>query len=277
VDDRDFDDFSAAIAGKDADVDLFGAAMVIARLRGEPVDPNAVARELDLIAEAAHDRAGDATDVDSLSQAIDHELFVTRGFHGNSETYQDPANSYLDQVVERRTGLPILLSLVYMEVAQRIGLRCDGVGFPGHFMVRCGDPARPIFIDPFHQGVRVDEQELLARLRGQPLGTATPESFLAGVTRRQVLQRMLRNLHALFRDARDFERWLSAVELLLRLEPWNAALVGERGMLHYRLGAPELALFDLKRYVEANGAVSAGARRLLQELELRHAQDEGIA
>lgn len=257
-----------ATAGRDSDVDLFGAALVIARLRGSPADANACARELDLMAEAAREHAGDARDPEALVQAVDHELFVARGFHGNSEDYADPENSYLDAVIARRTGIPITLSLVYMEVAERIGLRCDGVGYPGHFIVRCGEPTDSLYVDPFHQGARLDREELMAGLRGRDLAGMSPESLLLAVTRRQILRRMLTNLHTIFRERRDIERWLGVVELLLRLEPWNASLVGERGMLHYRLGNPALALTDLERYVAAAapGGVSSGALRLLDEL-----------
>lgn len=269
--------FAAAIAGKDADVDLFGAAMVIARIGNPGADPHATARQLDLIAEAVREQAGDTRDAGALAHAIDHELFVVRGFHGNSGDYGEPANSYLDQVVERRTGIPITLSLVYMEVAQRVGLRCDGVGYPGHFIVRCGNPEAPIYVDPFREGARLDREELLANLRSYDLQGATPESFLAAVTRRQLLQRMLNNLHTAFRERREPEPWLTTVELLLAIEPWNAALVGERGMLNYRLGRPQQALEDLERYVAATSrTVSAGARRLLDELRLRYGGNEEV-
>lgn len=263
-----YHDFSEAIKGSDTEVDLFGAAMLIARLGGHAVEAHATAAELDLIAEAVREQAGDRPSHDALAHAIDHELFAVRRFHGNSENYSDPENSYLDMVVRRRVGIPITLSLVYMEVAQRVGLPCDGIGYPGHFIVRCGTPEEPIYVDPFQQGARLDREELLANLRSFNLGTATPESFLAAVTRRQVLQRMLNNLHVAFREARDLERWCATVELLLCIEPWNAQLVGERGMLNYRLGRPNEALNDLERYVAANApqSVSAGARRLLDEL-----------
>lgn len=272
VDRRLTADFAALTLGKDRDVDLFGAAMVVARLRGDVVDTHGVARLLDLIAEDARRQAGERATPGELAQAIDHELFVVRGFRGNADDYTDPENSYLDRVLTRRTGLPIALSLVYMEIAQRIGLRCDGVGYPGHFFVRCGEPEQPIYVDPFNQGVRLDREELLARLRGVPLGGAQPDSFLAAVTRRQLLQRMLNNLHGLFRDRRDLDRWIATIDLLLVLEPWNAALVGERGMLHYRLGRPGEALADLERYVGASGprAVSSGALRLLDQLRLQN-------
>jgi len=253
--------------------------MLIARLSGREVDAHATARELDLIAEAVRERVDPGASDADLVAAIREELVVEREFVGDNDTYNDPENSYLDRVVERRKGIPITLSLVYMEVAERVGLRCEGVGFPGHFLVRCGEPSQNLYIDPFHGGGRVSREALLARLAGADLGGASPESFLAGVTRRQILQRMLNNLHALFRERRDLERWLATVELLLRLEPWNGQLVGERGMLHYRLGAPERALVDLERYVGAAnpGAVSSGALRLLDELRLLHKGREGTA
>jgi regulator of sirC expression with transglutaminase-like and TPR domain len=264
--------FSAAIAGADHEVDLFGAAMVIARLGDQYADPHATASRLDIIAEEAREYAGDDATPDALAHAVDYQLFSVCGFRGNTEDYADPRNSYLDQVVARRLGIPITLSLVYMEVAQRIGLQCEGVGFPGHFIVRYGPEDAPTFVDPFQQGVRLDRAELLSRLRGQALGRVSPESFLAGVTRRQILQRMLNNLHLTFRERRDLRRWLAVVELQLRLEPWNALLVGERGMLLYRTGDIEGALRDLERYVSAGDAPEAnpGAIRLLDELRLRY-------
>ena len=270
--------FSAAVAGADHEVDLFGAAMIIATL-GEPAaDPHATASRLDVIAEEARAYAGDQATPDALAHAIDYQLFSVCGFRGNSEDYADPRNSYLDQVVARRLGIPITLSLVYMEVAQRVGLQCDGIGYPGHFIVRYGSPEAPVFVDPFQQGIRIDRAELLSRLRGQPLGSASPESFLAAVTRRQVLQRMLNNLHSTFRERRDLQRWLAVVELQLRLEPWNALLVGERGMLLYRTGDLEGALRDLERYVSAGDAPEANPRalRLLDQLRLRYGGSGGL-
>ncbi|MBA4180712.1 MAG: hypothetical protein C0506_09010 [Anaerolinea sp.] len=264
-------EFAEAIRGADHDVDLFGGAMLIARLGGHHVDPHRAASRLDLIAETVRDYAGEAAGADALAHAIDYQLFTIAGFHGNTGNYNDPENSYLDRVIDRKTGLPITLSLVYMEIAQRVGLRCDGVGFPGHFIVRCGEPEAGIFVDPFEQGARLDREELLARLRSIDIGAASPESFLSAVTRRQILQRMLNNLHGLFRARRDMERWHATTNLLLQLEPWNAPLTGERGMLSYRLGNPAAALDDLERYVEATGRprVSAGALRLLDELRLQ--------
>jgi regulator of sirC expression with transglutaminase-like and TPR domain len=278
VDSSIYHEFEQAVAGTDQDVDLFGAAMIISRLGGDPVDEHVCARKLDLIAEAVLEYAAGATDADSLAHAIDYQLFSVLGFHGNAANYTDPANSYLSEVIASRKGIPITLSLLYMEVAQRVGLRCDGIGYPQHFIVRCGDPESPIFVDPYHQGSRLDREELLAGLRSIDLGGASPESFLSAVTRRQLLQRMLNNLHLIFREQRAVDRWLDVIELQIRLEPWNAALVGERGMLHYRQGKPGLALADLERYVHASSRESthAGALRLLNELRLRYGGSEEV-
>jgi regulator of sirC expression with transglutaminase-like and TPR domain len=165
-----------------------------------------------------------------------------------------------------------------MEVAERVGLHCEGIGYPGHFVVRCNGAEDPMYIDPFQQGVRLDRTELLAGLNSLNLGGANPASFLAAVTRRQILQRMLNNLHVIFREQRDLERWFDVIELLLRLEPWNATLVGERGMLNYRLGRLEQAMDDLERYVSAGEPRESnpGALRLLDELRLRYGGREEL-
>ncbi|MGE3077221.1 MAG: SirB1 family protein [Dehalococcoidia bacterium] len=269
---EDYAAFSRAIAGADHEVDLLGGAMLIARLGDPEADLHAVASRLDVIAEEVRSYAGERADAHALAHAIDYQLFSVCNFRGNTEDYADPRNSFLDEVVQRRIGIPITLSLVYMEIAQRVGLECDGIGFPGHFIVRYGGPENGTFVDPFQQGARLDREELLARLRGHDFGSLRPESLLAAVTRRQILQRMLNNLHIVYRERRDLDRWLSVVELQHRLEPWNAVLLGERGMLHYRLGHLEEAMNDLEAYVAATDRpeMNPGAIRLLDQLRLRH-------
>lgn len=268
----DYADFESAIRGADHEVDLFGAAMIIARLGDPEADPHATASRLDVMAEEALSYAGVAASPDALAHAIDYQLFSVCGFRGSTDDMTDPANSFLDRVVERRTGIPITLSVVYMEVAQRVGLACDGIGYPGHFIVRYGGEEHPVFVDPFQQGARMDREELLAQLRGYRPPPTNPEMFLAAVTRRQILQRMLNNLHINFRNRRDLPRWLDVVELQHRLEPWNAAFVGERGMLNYRLGNMQAAMEDLEAYVLAADTprTNTSAIRLLDQLRLRY-------
>jgi regulator of sirC expression with transglutaminase-like and TPR domain len=144
--------------------------------------------------------------------------------------------------------------------------------------VRCGPAAAPFYVDPFHEGDRLDERELLARLTAFDLGGATRESFLSAVTRRQILQRMLANLRVAYRTERDPGRWLGTVEMQLLLEPWNAPLTGERGMLKFRLGRYDEAESDLARYVEASGreAAHTGAARMLDRIRTRQRSGEEV-
>jgi len=273
-----FGEFRAAIGGRDIEVDLYGGAMAIARLGNPTLDIHRYSARLDELGQEAMDVAGGSLEPERLAAAIDHVLFGRYGYRGNSEEYAEPANSYLDQVIDRRTGIPITLSVLYMEVATRVGLQCAGIGYPGHFLVRCGRPDALFFVDPFHQGDRLDERELLARLAAFDLGGVTRESYLLPVTRRQILQRMLTNLRVAYRKGRDPERWLGAVELQLLIEPWNAALTGERGMLNFRLGRYDEAENDLARYVEASGreAAHTGATRMLDRIRTHHRFGEEV-
>jgi regulator of sirC expression with transglutaminase-like and TPR domain len=252
--------------------------MAIARIGHPLLDIHRYSARLDRLAEEVTDVTGDTLDPEALAQGIDHVLFSIHGFRGNEGDYADPENSYLNVVMDKGVGIPITLSLVYMELAARVGLRCEGIGYPAHFIVRCGPPEQAFFVDPFHQGDRLDRGELLARLRGYDLRGATLESYLLAVTRRQVLQRMLNNLRQSFRTAQEIQKWLTTVELQLILEPWNAPLTGERGMLNFRLGHYDEAERDLERYVQSSGreAAHTGASRMLDRIRTRQRRGEEV-
>ena len=268
-------DFARAIAGHDHEVDLFGAAVAIARLGHDNIDGHALARELDLIAESIRERVSGRPQTASLTAAVTAELFGHCGFRGNREHYTDPDNSYIDRVIERRLGIPITLSLIFMEVAQRVGLECDGIGFPGHFLVRCGGDDG-FFVDPFNGGEQPTREDLLGRLEGRSSASPSIDSLLAAVTRRQILQRMLVNLCVAYQGAGDPDRWVAALGFRLRLEPWNAALYLERGLLHYQQGEEALALADLERYVGSGEPdLSPRALRVLDTLRSRHGRERG--
>lgn len=270
-------DFAKAIAGHDHEVDLFGGAVAIARLGRDDVDGHALARELDLIAEAVRERDAERSGPGPLARAVAVELFENLGYRGNRERYTDPENSYIDRVIERRLGIPITLSLVYMEIAQRVGLECDGIGFPGHFLVRCGGDDG-FFLDPFNGGQQLTRDDLEGRLEGHTVDLPSLDSLLAAVTRRQILQRMLVNLCVAYQGMGDAPRWIAALGFRLRLEPWNAALYLERGLLHHQQGGEALALADLERYVGSGAAdLSPRALRVLEDLRMRHGREGGSA
>jgi regulator of sirC expression with transglutaminase-like and TPR domain len=188
-------------------------------------------------------------------QALNSYLFDELGFVGNRKQYEDPRNSCLNEVLERRTGIPITMSVVYMEVARRAGLRIDGVNFPGHFLVRCceGKPrtGAGLIIDPFHGGALLTEHDcrmLLQRHVGDEV--AFSKSLLASATRPQVISRMLLNLKRLYVHMRSFPQAREVTEMLLALTPSSLSELRDRGLLAYHLNDFTAALRDLQAYLK---------------------------
>ena len=242
--------FREAISGTDDNVDLFGAAMVISSMGFPDIEPSIYLKELDQFSESIESQMHSMMSVRQMVSLVNTELFENQGFQGNKVDYYNPDNSYLSRVFDLRLGIPITLSVIYMEVAQRIGLECDGIGFPAHFLIRCGGEKSELYVDVFNEGKLMSRQDLFLRLKEQGFLGDSGESFIAAVTRRQILQRMLTNLRIALRRINDFERWLPVTELQLILEPWNSALFLERGMVHFTNREFKNSLEDLQRYIE---------------------------
>lgn len=216
----------------------------------------------EVAARVASDRAPEAADVDAV-------LFGVHGFRGNSEHYQDPRNSYLDQVLRRRVGIPITLAVVYVAVARRVGIDAEGIGFPGHFLVRVKEAGAPAYLDAFSRGQRLDEQALAARLSVLSGGRAElHERHLAPVRSRQILSRMLANLRSVHAQARAHAPLLEAIEWALLTTPEDASLRRERGLVYYAVGHLPAARRDLVDYLERIGR-SAADRDGVAELVAR--------
>jgi regulator of sirC expression with transglutaminase-like and TPR domain len=200
----------------DDDLDLAACALLIAEIERPGLEVAATLARLDALAEGARPRPGETG-----FSALRRHLFDELGLRGNVAAYEDPRNSCLDQVLERRLGIPITLALVMMEVGRRAGVELEGVGFPGHFLVRAG--AR--FYDPFGGGVELDRPALESLLRQRHPGATLTEQHLRTASRREILGRMLNNLHRIYRRAGDAAH-LAEVEGLLGV--LGAALRGRR-------------------------------------------------
>jgi regulator of sirC expression with transglutaminase-like and TPR domain len=175
------------------------------------------------------------------------------GFTGNQDNYYDPDNSFLNQVLQRRTGLPILLSLVCMAIGRRIPVKVEGMGFPGHFMVRYQDGEEAWLLDPFH-GELVEQREIehyLALLFQRPV-RLPPEAYVA-VSPAALGQRILHNLRNVYLSRGDYAMAARVMDYLVVVEPANANLWQERGLFHYYANQWERAAFDLKRYTYLRG------------------------
>ena len=242
----------AALAAAGERTDLARAALAIARIAYPDLDPAPYLRQLDGLAAAVRPRLHPGGSPEAAAAELAGYLFGECGFRGNQEEYYDPRNSYLNDVLERRTGIPITLSVVLIETGARLGLGIEGVGFPGHFLVRVAGSRGPLLLDPFYGGRPIGERELLARYRtfvGSD-APALPPDALATTGTPAILTRMLRNLLRAYLDQKDHAHALAAADLLLVLVPDSADEVRVRGLLYEHLECFGAALGDFRRYLE---------------------------
>jgi regulator of sirC expression with transglutaminase-like and TPR domain len=185
--------------------------------------------------------------------ALNRYLFEELGFRGNAREYYDPRNSFLNEVLDRKLGIPITLAIVYIEVGRHIGLALHGVSFPGHFLVKC--PARDgvIVLDPYAGGASLSLEDLQQRLRALRGGAAPPadlaQRMLAAAGKKDILARMLRNLKGVYLQRRDFPRALAAADRVVTLEPRAADEYRERAGIYLELECFRAALSDFRNYL----------------------------
>src|SRR4051812_26276997 len=190
------------------DADLAEAALLIAAEEYPALDRASYLGFLDGVAETVRRDVRAESDADLVRQAITAEVFVRLGFTGNATEYYDPRNSYLNEVIDRRRGIPITLAVVYLAVGQRLGQPVSGINAPGHFLVRHGD----LVVDPFAAGRPVQREALIEQLR--QMNVTEPEAHLSRLLKsppdtRAILVRMLGNLKANYLQRKDFERTLA--------------------------------------------------------------------
>lgn len=229
--------FAEVVQRPDPEIELDHAALLLGEHDGEALDVDRYRDVLDDLAHSAEVARRELSDrTFAGARAITRVLFVEHGFRGNTDDYYDPRNSFLHEVLDRRVGIPISLSVVYLEVARRIGLRVTGVGFPGHFLVRAFDEDRAVVIDPFNLGAvlgKEDLQDLLTRVVG-PEAKLEP-SHLAPIAKTQILTRMLVNLAGIYGKRGDLFRSLDVLERLHLLDKENPKLERELETLRRRV------------------------------------------
>lgn len=240
----------AAGARPDAEIDLGETALLFAAAEYPDLD---LAHEVGLFDSLARAASRGATNGDSplgAANALSRFLFDDLGFSGNQQDYYDPRNSYVNEVLKRRLGIPITLSLVYMEVGRRIGVPMVGVGLPGHFLMRHAEEPG-LFVDAFHGGLLLSREECVQRFRDlthpdEPWS----DQYLAPIGKRDMLTRMLRNLKVAHLRRKDNERALFTATMLIRLRPDLAEERRDRGVVQSRLGRYEEAIEDLRGYLD---------------------------
>jgi regulator of sirC expression with transglutaminase-like and TPR domain len=231
---------------------LAPAALAIAQLEYPRLDPTPWLAELDDFGREASRRVAGLANVRDRIGEVSAFVFGTLGFTGNREQYLDPRNSYLNEVIGRRLGIPITLSIVYIEVGRRAGLPLSGIGFPGHFLVGC-EPAgqERLIIDAFGGGTMLSEPECRTLLR-EHAGDQVPwhPSYLDRTDRRAIVLRMLGNLKRAYVGLRSFVHARRASDLLLAVDPTSITELRDRGLLSYHLQDFSSALHDLEGYLK---------------------------
>lgn len=235
---------------------LVPAALAIAGVEYPTLDPAPYVQRLERMGEAAegrmHRHAGSPRHV--IIATLNAYLYEELGFSGNRERYDDPRNSFLNEVLDRRVGIPISLAIVYLEIGRRAGVRLEGVNFPGHFLVRApvspADAEEELIIDPFHSGALLSEVDCRHLLR-QHLGdeAAFDRSLLATATRQQIVVRMLVNLKRLYVRMNSFPQARAIADLLLAVDPSALGELRDRGLLAYHMEDFAAALKDLETYL----------------------------
>lgn len=201
-------------------------------------------------------------------EALNDVLFEQEGFQGDTESYYDPRNSLLDQVIERRRGIPITLSVMFQAVAGAGGLQVEGVGLPGHFIVRAADDSTTVLVDPFHRGQILTVQDCKRRVEtvtGAP--ARWRDEWLAPTPPRDILIRMLNNLKGIYLRATDFRNALWVQDLTIALRADDALQYRDRGLMHAQLQRYGDARRDLGEYLERTAGQAADAEQILEDLE----------
>jgi regulator of sirC expression with transglutaminase-like and TPR domain len=260
------------IEGPEADIPLTEAALLIAAHRYPDLD---VRHYLDVIEEFGSALAArvdsDSSPADRVV-ALNHYLFDELGFKPNAEDYYDPRNSYLNQVVDRRTGIPITLSLVYMALGRHVGLTFKGVCYPGHFLVKCALPDGMIVLDPFSKGQSLgisDLQNRLREARGGEVSRAIVAGLLITASKREILLRMLRNLKAIYLGSNDLDNAITIMNWIVVADPGQATEIRDRGLIYQELECFRAAVSDFERYLELDPGSSDGDAIRSKVIELR--------
>jgi len=243
--------FERLIAVPDDEIDVVRAALAIAAEEDAALDVEAWAHRIDGLAfRGLATVATTASETERLARL--YELFFDElGFSGRGADLGDADSSFLHKVVDRRTGLPIALAVLFVRIGRRMGLSCAGVGFPGHFLAKVVTSEGEIFVDPFGAVRSLSLDELSQRLAKASHGRQKLDRWmLAAATPREILARMLRNLKNLYSRQRDFARAFSAVDRVLLLQPDAPEDLRDRGLLCGSLGGTEAAQRDLALYLE---------------------------
>ena len=253
----------------DEQISLAKAALFFAQTQYPDLNPDDYLTKLDAIASVLQEKLPDNSYPLKMIQTINQYLFEELRFTGNTRDYYDPRNSYLHEVLDRKLGIPISLSILYLEIAQRLNFPMVGIGMPGHFLIRPNFEDAGIFVDAFNQGEILFPEDCESRLQQvyqQPVKLES--AFLEAISNRQILVRMLTNLKIIYINNHLYENALQVINSLLILMPDSDMELRDRGLLYYQMGDGEHAIIDLETYLKLspNAQDAPAISQLLEQI-----------
>ena len=267
--------FRGLLKGPEPDIELARAAFLISTLEYPELDMGQELAVIDALATGARRRLGNSGSTGSFSDdplfclnTLSEYLFDEVGFQGNQENYYDPRNSFLNEVLRRRLGIPISLAVVYIEVGKRLGIPIIGIGMPGHFLVRHRDQ-EDHFLDPFHKGILLTPEECAERLeRLVQTDFIWDPRQLDPVGNREILSRVLRNLKGIYQQSQEYPKLLKVEDLLVALQPARPQERRDRGLVHFVLEHWQDAREDLEFFLDYTvpGEDTLGISRVLEAI-----------
>ena len=267
--------FKDQVNQSEQDVNLLYAALLIGIDEYPELDTKKYLGLLDEWAEEIKDTLEENAGTDAILQALNDLMFQQKGFSGSSTNYYDPRNSYINEVLERRTGIPLSLSIIYIELGRRLGLDIRGVSFPGHFLVKVPFADGEVVLDPYNQGISLSPEALLTRLNDMldtESGTENLAPFLQAASKKDILVRMLSNLKGIYQQQGDSSRTLDIITRILLVNPAMVNEYRDRGLLLNSLECHNAALSDLQYYLSAtpDGGDIIAIRNLVIDLQENH-------
>lgn len=274
-------DFERIVTGADGEINLAEAALLIARSEYPELDIDYYLVCLDNMAATIINQLPDTCSNAQLLGQINHFLFNEQGYSGNLHNFFDPRNSFLNDVIDRKLGIPISLCVLYMEIGRRLGLVIEGIAFPGHFLIKLPASDGDMVLDPFAGGMSLDEAELKRRLQhvnyadSEQLFRRLPE-LLRPASNKSILARMLRNLKSVYVNRGERLRTLQILDYLLTITPNDVHELKARGELYEQMQCHRAALKDferaclLSRQPKESEAMAARCTRLRRQTHLLH-------
>ena len=240
--------FASQVCLPAGEIDLQRAALFLAGEEYPDLDADHFLARMDDMAAEVRSLAGDGAEKDTLARILNHYFFDSKGFSGNTGDYYDPDNSFLNRVMETGIGIPITLSVIYLGMASRLGLNCQGVGMPGHFLVKIEE--LDLYVDSFHGGQLLSSGDC-RRLAEQLFGSNLEwnERFLSPTPAISILARMLNNLRIIYSQRRDLVRLVGVLERMLLIEPSNVALCRDLAICHVQQGDNAAAVRSLEELI----------------------------